>query len=377
MPDWLDFGTCFEVDDPHIESALAPAATVADAPPREKVFALLDRMAEIAKPRQGAPRILFVIARLTSCDWVDGDLEVRLQARGEGTVIDLMVNDGMLRSHLRPSLALRVPSQEFEVALGRIADFLAPLQVFELVVGKEALLGVDAELDDIGPSDGDRPSPRSPVEPGALGVRASRLRSAASKRSQQVVIKGGAPSTASPMRADYPQDPALSAAVVAPQKQAPPKGPAMAIRPTSASPSPKKTLRREVAEIPKRPLRRSDRPAAPVEAPVKKQTPPVPPPPTPARPRRGPDPKATIRIAAVKIPEEAYRPDQKPRKLVQAPVHENPPPPPEDNKPTVRPPPDALPAEVWAEKPARQIVRPPLDSEPQPGPDTEEVDDAW
>lgn len=378
MLEWLDFGTCFEVDEPHIESALAPAATVADELPRAKVFALLDRMAEIARPRQGAPRILFVVARLTSCDWVEGELEVRLQARGNDTVIDLMVHDGMLRSHLRPSLVVRVPFQEFEVALGRIADFIAPLQVFELVEGREASLGVDAELVAVDASETDRAERSSPVEPGALGVRASRLHSVASKTSQQGLLRGAAKKNW-PTGSQYPQEPALSTAVVGPNKQVAPSSEAAGRRPDRRTQSPKVTIRREVAEIPKRLKRRSDRSAALTNEPVppRLDAPPVPrEPPSPQRApaRRRPDPKSTIRMEAVKIPEEAYRPEQ--RQSVVDPAEAAATAPAAD-KPTVRPPPDALPAEIWAEEPGLKPDVTAEDRGPEPGPDTGDVDESW
>ena len=233
MPAWLDFDSCFEVDDQRIDSALAPVATVADALPREKVFALLDRMAEIAKPGQGAPRVLFVIARLASCDWIDGDIEVRLHASGQKTVIDLMVDDGMLQSRLRPSLEVAVPFQEFETALGRITEFIAPLQLFELVEGKEATLGVDNELEAVGPDDGERSIRHATAELSALGVSPPRRRPIP-PRKQTDAFLGGEDGNRRPQRSQYPEEPALSAAVVVPPMAKPSPKPAIDRTPESS-----------------------------------------------------------------------------------------------------------------------------------------------
>lgn len=170
MRDWLDFGTCFEVDDERIEHALAPAASIEEELPRARVFALLDRMAEVARPRQGAPRILFVLARLASCEWLEGDLEVTLRAEGNDTIVDLTVDDGMNLNRLRPSLTLSVPFHEFETSVERITDFLEPLKVAERVEGQSIALSVEGAA--MAPEDAkaDRITARPPVDIGAVGM---------------------------------------------------------------------------------------------------------------------------------------------------------------------------------------------------------------
>lgn len=251
MHDWLQFGTCFEVGDEQIERALAPASSLDDALPRERVFALLDRMAEVAKPRQGATRILPVLARLASCDWLEGDLEIRIGATEEGTTVDLLVNDGVLLSRLRPSLSLAVPFEELEVGVGRLGAAISPLALAEHEAGKRMALVVDYGAGaSLLPEEvlAARPTARPPAEIAAVGLHKAVRRS--DRPSPEVQRKRLTVS-------QYPED--LGHAVVAP--------PASTKR--AAEP--------------------------PADVPQKKGW------------GRPPEPKPTIRMKAVRIPLEAYR----------------------------------------------------------------------
>ena len=64
MPAPPPFDSCFAVTEAHIRAALEPAASMSDSSPRERVWALIDRMVAVARPRQGAPKILLVLARM-------------------------------------------------------------------------------------------------------------------------------------------------------------------------------------------------------------------------------------------------------------------------------------------------------------------------
>jgi hypothetical protein len=128
-PDLHDIETCFEVSDELIGDALRAPESLREPSPRQKVFALLDRMMDIARPRQGAARILSVLAQMSTCDWIDGYLEVRVTGDQRSVSIDLLVDDGIGLERLRPTLRLQVPYEELrKIAITRAAS-LAPMVV--------------------------------------------------------------------------------------------------------------------------------------------------------------------------------------------------------------------------------------------------------
>lgn len=126
-----DIATCFEVTDDHVDAALRPATDLNDPGPRARVFALLDHMATIALPRQGASRILCVLARIATCDWLEGALEVRVFPDGDDSLIELVVDDGLSVSKLRDSLRLAVPYAELRKAIVQRPLLVSPLTPIE------------------------------------------------------------------------------------------------------------------------------------------------------------------------------------------------------------------------------------------------------
>lgn len=124
----LAFATCFEVDQDLIEAALAPAQSLTDPAPRDKIFALIERMGRIARPRQGAARLLMVFARLAECGWLEGDLEILLCDLGEATGIDVMLHDGLSFVRLHAPIRVGVPFEEFTTAFERDPLAVSPLE---------------------------------------------------------------------------------------------------------------------------------------------------------------------------------------------------------------------------------------------------------
>jgi hypothetical protein len=92
--------------------------------------ALLDRFAAIARPRDGAPLLLLVFARLATvaCDWLDGDLFIEMAAHRDITrvVIATELGSGM-REKVFPTFDLAVPLDEFTGAIERIPRMVHPL----------------------------------------------------------------------------------------------------------------------------------------------------------------------------------------------------------------------------------------------------------
>ncbi len=140
----FDFATCFEVDDELIAEALAPAGSLNEASPRDKVLALLERMAEVSSPRQGASRALIVLAGVCGCSWLEGTLNVKLGSVGDQTIIELAVDDGLNLNRLHSPLVFHVPLLEFEQTVRRRPADIQPLypakitnQNIELHTGSE------------------------------------------------------------------------------------------------------------------------------------------------------------------------------------------------------------------------------------------------
>ena len=149
----LDFTSCFAVTEAHLQRALEPAASLTDSSPRERVWALIDRMIAVAKPKQGAAKILLVLGRMAGADWIDGRLEVRVRRgpSGVGVVIEVLVDDGLSVTRLRPPMRVGVPFGELVGAIELHEDMVSPL-VPESVSAE--MLVLRASLDELGPSSG-------------------------------------------------------------------------------------------------------------------------------------------------------------------------------------------------------------------------------
>ena len=140
MRDLSTLRSCVAVTDRDIEDALAPSPSPADPSPRDRTLALVRRMAEIAKPRAGAPKILMVLGKMATQDWMKGELVVRLNAAGDSTQLELMADEGAPASTREAPLTINAPLQEFGNALDRRPDLILPLQVEGRFGPQEAVL---------------------------------------------------------------------------------------------------------------------------------------------------------------------------------------------------------------------------------------------
>lgn len=140
-------GTCFEVTEDVIDEALRPAADLMEESPRERVFALLTHMSTIARPRQGAVKLLDVLAGISRCDWIEGSLEVRMLGDGERTTIELLVDDGLCTVKLRDALKLEVPLTEFRKVLTARPSGWSPLCVDGVPEEDRILLRTGARIE--------------------------------------------------------------------------------------------------------------------------------------------------------------------------------------------------------------------------------------
>lgn len=127
MPDFSHITACNDVSEEEIERALAPARSFDEASPRERLIALAARMAEVATPGAGAPRLLSLAARAAARDWLEGKLFVRLIGDHEVSVLELLVDDGLSRQRILGPLRVDVPLDEFGDALEAEPALFEPL----------------------------------------------------------------------------------------------------------------------------------------------------------------------------------------------------------------------------------------------------------
>ncbi|MCA9594591.1 MAG: hypothetical protein KC776_14805 [Myxococcales bacterium] len=125
----LWFTSCQDVTDELIESAFAPVQSLSDTPPRERAFALLERMAEVARPHDDAARILDVLGRMASSTWIEGELSVVVRGFGEFSEIDVLTFDGLSYTRIIQPLPVSVPLDEFVAWVAKNGGSLGPLEL--------------------------------------------------------------------------------------------------------------------------------------------------------------------------------------------------------------------------------------------------------
>src|SRR5579872_4293893 len=112
---------CLELSDRDIAGAVAG---------RDSCRALLERLAEISKPGDGAPKLLLLFARMatSACEWLDGGLRIDIVGDGDVCVVELMDElAGGLRERVLPAFSMNAPLAEFIAAVERVPHLIAPL----------------------------------------------------------------------------------------------------------------------------------------------------------------------------------------------------------------------------------------------------------
>jgi hypothetical protein len=100
---------------------------------------LLKRVAEIAKPGEGCPKVLMAVAHLVGKEWVEGDLRIELSGDDTATTLTIMCDYGVgIRERLLPNTRFEVPIDEFERALELAPRMVLPLRISD-EVGKIVL----------------------------------------------------------------------------------------------------------------------------------------------------------------------------------------------------------------------------------------------
>jgi hypothetical protein len=114
---------CLELADRDIASAVGD---------RRLAKALLDQLAKVSRPGDGAPKLLLVFARLAGAevDWIDGALRVEMVGDADGTLVEVLSELGLgMHERVFPSFKMSVPLEEFARAVERVPHMVAPLAI--------------------------------------------------------------------------------------------------------------------------------------------------------------------------------------------------------------------------------------------------------
>lgn len=171
MTDFATLKSCTELTAEHAKLAASSSVGIRN---------LLTRVAAIAKPGEGCPKVLMAVARLVGQDWLDGELRVELSGDDASTTMIVMCDYGPgIRERLLPSVRFNVPIDEFGRALELSPKLVLPLRISEhegLIILAPADKGADDDGwdDDAGGQADDDLSHRTddrataPPPPGAL-----------------------------------------------------------------------------------------------------------------------------------------------------------------------------------------------------------------
>ena len=114
---------------------------------REDAKALLAHVAVIARPNEGAARVLILFARLATgeCDWLEGALRVVIEGGADKVRVDTYADiGGGLKERALPRVELGVPLEELAAAVDRYASALLPLVAERPTARKIVLAAAEA-----------------------------------------------------------------------------------------------------------------------------------------------------------------------------------------------------------------------------------------
>jgi hypothetical protein len=123
VTDFATLKSCTELTAEHAKLAASSSVGIRN---------LLTRVAAIAKPGEGCPKVLMAIARLVGQEWLDGELRVELSGDETATTMIVMCDYGVgIRERLLPNVRFAVPIDEFGRALELSPKLVLPLRVSE------------------------------------------------------------------------------------------------------------------------------------------------------------------------------------------------------------------------------------------------------
>jgi hypothetical protein len=133
---------CLELSDRDIASAVTD---------RRTAKALLDQLAKVSRPGDGAPKLLLVFAKLATSDvdWIDGGLRVEMNGDAEETVVEVLTELGLgMHERIFPSFKMAVPLEEFARAVERVPHMIAPLTLSGVTSRRIVLTAIAEEEED-------------------------------------------------------------------------------------------------------------------------------------------------------------------------------------------------------------------------------------
>jgi len=123
VTDFATLGSCTELTPEHAKLAASSSVGIRN---------LLNRVAAIAQPGEGCPKVLMALARLVGQEWLDGELRVELSGDDTSTTMIVMSDFGAgIRERLLPTIRFAVPIDEFGRALELSPRLVLPLRVSE------------------------------------------------------------------------------------------------------------------------------------------------------------------------------------------------------------------------------------------------------
>lgn len=115
---------CWDVTESHLKEAIKSRGAMAE---------LLDKMVSVARPNEGASKILIVLARMArpSCDWIEGSLRVEISAAPHDTTAISVLEDlgGNVHERVFPRYSIPVPLSEIERSIKTAPRVIEPLVV--------------------------------------------------------------------------------------------------------------------------------------------------------------------------------------------------------------------------------------------------------
>jgi hypothetical protein len=133
---------CLELSQRDITSALED---------RRTAKALLDQLAKVSKPGDGAPKLLLLFAKLAGpdVDWIDGGLRVEMIGDADTTVVEVLTELGLgMHERVFPSFKMSVPLEEFARAVERVPHMVAPLTLSGVTSRRMVLTAIAEEEDE-------------------------------------------------------------------------------------------------------------------------------------------------------------------------------------------------------------------------------------
>ncbi|MFO0566972.1 MAG: hypothetical protein U0263_14995 [Polyangiaceae bacterium] len=288
----LDFKSCEDVDPALIDRAFEAGS----GSPKDAVLRLVERMARVAQPEQGAHRILEVLARLSQSAWVDGALDIVLRDFGLATEIDIRLDAGRHFERVR-TISVAVPLAELADWAGSNPDLIAPLIVFDTRRDDELRLRRASGRITAVPRSSSPLVPPS-VPPGSLRGRTPPVRPSLPELSPPPPSVRGRTPPVRPAAPDSARRPPISARGRTPPAPPASAEPAAAVRAAAPTPAhPVTPVDAETRAAPKDVYGRETSPEIYLPSEASRS---MPPPPDFHR-------KDTPRLAKLELPQEAYR----------------------------------------------------------------------